>query len=244
MTTPRVAIDVGSLHGPQTGVGQFVTRLLDGLAGLDEPPDVLPYVLSFRAELRPGVRRLRYPATAALRAWGRSTGLGRPSARRQPGRLDRTIVPPAHPPSCRCTTAGSCSAPPRSRKRWHFGAVLQRAVAQGDGPRALSTRDRSGARSALSGGVVRWAHRLAPTGGPSAPRRPRRPPVRAGDRRQGAAQEPAPPDRRVRAAAAPAAGAGPRAPRTGRSRRPGHRRRHQPSASRRRGPHPARRLRE
>ena len=44
-------------------MGQFVTRLLDGLAGLDEPPDVLPYVLSFRAKLRPGVRRLRYPAT-------------------------------------------------------------------------------------------------------------------------------------------------------------------------------------
>ena len=40
-------------------MGQFVTRLLDGLAGLDDPPDVLPYVLSFRAKLRPGVRRLR-----------------------------------------------------------------------------------------------------------------------------------------------------------------------------------------
>ena len=82
VTTPRVAIDVGSLHGPQTGVGQFVTRLLDGLAALDEPPDVLPYVLSFRAELRPGVRRLRYPATAALRAWGR---LDRP-------RVDRALA--------------------------------------------------------------------------------------------------------------------------------------------------------
>ena len=70
MSVPRVAIDVGSLHGLQTGVGQFVTRLLDGLAALDEPPDVRPYVLSFRAELRPGVRRLRYPARAALRAWG------------------------------------------------------------------------------------------------------------------------------------------------------------------------------
>jgi glycosyltransferase involved in cell wall biosynthesis len=69
VTAPIVAVDVGALLGPRTGVGQFVARLLDGLADLDEPPDVHRYVLSFRAALPPGVRRLRYPARVALRCW-------------------------------------------------------------------------------------------------------------------------------------------------------------------------------
>jgi len=135
VTAPRVAIDVGSLHGPQTGVGQFVARLLDGLAGLDDPPEVLPYVLSFRAELRPGVRRLRYPATAALRAWGR---LDRPRVDRELSGSQvvhgpNYIVPPSAIPTV--VSVHDCWFLQRPAEVTgavrHFGAVLRRAVARG-----------------------------------------------------------------------------------------------------------------
>jgi glycosyltransferase involved in cell wall biosynthesis len=69
VSSPTVALDVGALLGPRTGVGQFVARLVHGLAALDSAPTVWRYVLSYRAELPPGVHRLRYPASLALRAW-------------------------------------------------------------------------------------------------------------------------------------------------------------------------------
>ncbi len=67
-----VAIDTGSLVGERTGVGQFTQRLIDGLAALDQAPTVLPYVLSMRAPLAPGTRRLPFPAAVAQAAWGRT----------------------------------------------------------------------------------------------------------------------------------------------------------------------------
>jgi glycosyltransferase involved in cell wall biosynthesis len=72
VSAPIVAVDVGALLGPRTGVGQFVARLLDGLAALEDPPEVRRYVLSFRAALPAGVRRLRYPAHLALHCWARA----------------------------------------------------------------------------------------------------------------------------------------------------------------------------
>jgi len=133
--TLRVAVDVGSLHGPQTGVGQFVGRLLDGLATLDDPPEVLPYVLSFRAELRPGVRRLRYPATAALRAWGR---VDLPRADRALAGADvvhgpNYVVPPSRLPTV--VSVHDCWFLQQPRDVGgavrRFGAVLRRAVRRG-----------------------------------------------------------------------------------------------------------------
>jgi glycosyltransferase involved in cell wall biosynthesis len=72
-----VALDVGPLVGPPTGIGRFTADLYQQLQGR---PDVstIPYVLSFRAALPEGSRRLRYPARAALTMWSRT---GWPTAR-------------------------------------------------------------------------------------------------------------------------------------------------------------------
>ena len=135
MTGPTVAIDVGSLHGPQTGVGQFVGRLLAGLSALDDPPAMQPYVLSFRAELSPGVRRLRWPAMAALQAWGRSD---HPTADRALAGSDvvhgpNYIVPPSRLPTV--VSVHDCWFLQRPEQVGgavqHFGAVLRRAVRRG-----------------------------------------------------------------------------------------------------------------
>ena len=67
-----MAIDVGPLMGGRpTGIGLFTSRLLDGLARVPQPPQVMRYVLSARASLPSGVRRLPYPARAAHISWGR-----------------------------------------------------------------------------------------------------------------------------------------------------------------------------
>lgn len=66
-----VALDTGPLYGSVTGVGRSV---IDVLAEFEQRPDdidVVPYVLSFRAPLRAGTRRLAYPAALAVRSWGR-----------------------------------------------------------------------------------------------------------------------------------------------------------------------------
>lgn len=62
----RVAFDTGPLHGPITGVGRAVEAM-----AAHATVDIVPYVLSFRADLRPGTVRLPYPAALALRCWGR-----------------------------------------------------------------------------------------------------------------------------------------------------------------------------
>ena len=67
-----VAIDAGPLHGPRTGVGTAVAGLLDALGGRDELR-LHQYVLSARARLADGQRRLPLPASAAVRLWSRPT---------------------------------------------------------------------------------------------------------------------------------------------------------------------------
>jgi glycosyltransferase involved in cell wall biosynthesis len=62
----RVAFDTGPLHGPITGVGRAVEAM-----AAHATVDLVPYVLSFRANLRPNTVRLPYPAALALRSWGR-----------------------------------------------------------------------------------------------------------------------------------------------------------------------------
>ena len=62
-----VACDTGPLHGPATGIARATTGLLDALAHHDVA--LLPYVVSYRAQLHPGTRRLALPASLALRAW-------------------------------------------------------------------------------------------------------------------------------------------------------------------------------
>lgn len=65
----RVGFDVGPLHGPMTGIGRAVSGVAAGIDDSGLPIELVPYVLSFRATLRPGTIRLPYPAALALRAW-------------------------------------------------------------------------------------------------------------------------------------------------------------------------------
>jgi glycosyltransferase involved in cell wall biosynthesis len=130
-----VAIDVGPTIGATTGVGRFVTHLVNALGALPEPPGLHRYVLSFRARLPEGVHRLPYPAGLTLRAWGRSD---RPSGRRPLAGVDvvhgtNYVVPPSGLPSV--VTVHDCSFLTRpdlvnSTVR-AFAPVLQRAVDRG-----------------------------------------------------------------------------------------------------------------
>ncbi|MEN9644975.1 MAG: hypothetical protein RL238_1644 [Actinomycetota bacterium] len=71
MTRLTVAFDTGPLHGPKTGIGFAVEALQHALAARDDL-ELQPYVLSFRADLAEGTRRLPLPAAAAHAAWARS----------------------------------------------------------------------------------------------------------------------------------------------------------------------------
>jgi glycosyltransferase involved in cell wall biosynthesis len=98
--TLSVALDVGSLIGPPTGIGRFTADLSRHLR---DRPDVavIPYVLSYRADLPPGARRLKYPARLALAAWAKTDW---PTARRSLHGADLVhgtnyIVPPSGLPT-------------------------------------------------------------------------------------------------------------------------------------------------
>jgi len=95
-----VAIDVGPLAGPLTGVGAAVAELIAAFADLPDPPVLRPYALSFRATLPTGTTRLRYPAALAHRLWSHVEW---PDAGRRLGRPalvhgTNYVVPPARCP--------------------------------------------------------------------------------------------------------------------------------------------------
>ena len=96
----RVAIDVGPLIGPVTGVGRMVTGILDAF---DDRADttVTRYVLSRRVTLPAGVTRLALPARIAIECWARSNY---PHADRTFGGIDlihgtNYVVPPTKLPT-------------------------------------------------------------------------------------------------------------------------------------------------
>ncbi|MFN3254958.1 MAG: glycosyltransferase family 4 protein [Ilumatobacter sp.] len=111
-----VAIDVGPLHGPRTGVGNAVAWSIDELRRLgaawgDEHEhgdaeaqpfkvQLLPYLTSMRSRVSPPTRRLPLPAAAAHRLWQRAD---RPHLDRWLGRPDLVhgtnyVVPPTRCP--------------------------------------------------------------------------------------------------------------------------------------------------
>ena len=97
---PTVAFDVGPLHGHRTGVGVAVEQLLAAFGDTPSPMTIAPYVLSFRAELDDGVRRLTLPAAIAHRWWSHWS---RPRVDRILGRPDlihgtNYVVPPSRCP--------------------------------------------------------------------------------------------------------------------------------------------------
>ena len=65
----KVAIDVGPLHGPMTGVGRAVEGMTTGLGRHRDAVEISPYVVSYRADLLAGTRRLPYPAGLAIKFW-------------------------------------------------------------------------------------------------------------------------------------------------------------------------------
>jgi len=83
--------------GARTGIGSAVGYLLDALQELPGPPELHPYVLSFRARLPPGTVRLRYPAALALRCWARADVPDATRALGHPAVVHGTnyVVPPA-----------------------------------------------------------------------------------------------------------------------------------------------------
>ena len=134
MTRLTVAFDTGPLHGPKTGIGFAVEALQRALQQRDDVT-LLPYVLSFRADLADGTRRLPLPAATAHAGW----------ARRDVPRVDRWlrgaevvhgtnyVVPPSRLPAL--VTVYDCwflhhpdLASPAVRRA---GAVLERAVRRG-----------------------------------------------------------------------------------------------------------------
>jgi len=64
-----VAVDSGPLHGSMTGIGRAVEGILDEFAMRPHEISVIPYLVSRRAPLDPGARRLPYPAAVAMRVW-------------------------------------------------------------------------------------------------------------------------------------------------------------------------------
>jgi len=68
MADLRIALDTGPLHGPLTGVGLYVEALRRELRAMGDI-ELTEYVLSFRATLQPGTRRLPLPASWAHRIW-------------------------------------------------------------------------------------------------------------------------------------------------------------------------------
>ena len=80
--TVRVAIDAGPLLGPLTGIGAAVAEMA-GALGKRSDVVLVPYALSMRGALLPGMVRLPLPAAVAQRFWSRTD---RP-------RLDRRLRP-------------------------------------------------------------------------------------------------------------------------------------------------------
>lgn len=68
-----VAVDVAPLYGPRTGVALAVAGLVAALRALEDPPELVPYLTSYRARPTDGTRRLPYPAALTLRTWPRSS---------------------------------------------------------------------------------------------------------------------------------------------------------------------------
>ncbi|MFM7871626.1 MAG: glycosyltransferase family 4 protein [Actinomycetota bacterium] len=66
-----VALDTGPLYGSVTGVGRSVIEVLAEFERRSTEVSVMPYVLSFRAPVAAGTRRLTIPAALALRSWSR-----------------------------------------------------------------------------------------------------------------------------------------------------------------------------
>jgi glycosyltransferase involved in cell wall biosynthesis len=169
-----VAVDAGPLHGPLSGVGVATAGLLDALEQ-DPSVDVLRYVLSARAALQPGVRRLPLPAGIAHRMWARASA---PRVDRwlRPAQVvhgTNYVVPPSRLP--RLVSVYDCwflrhpeAVSPVVRRA---GEVLRRAVRHGAAVHASSEATAAEVRALLGTSRVH----VVPLGAPPAASAPPQP---------------------------------------------------------------------
>jgi glycosyltransferase involved in cell wall biosynthesis len=162
-----VAVDAGPLHGPLSGVGTATAGLLAGLR--DQPSvEVVRYVLSARAALQPGMRRLPLPAGIAHRVWARAS-LPRVDRWLRPAQVihgTNYVVPPSRLP--RLVSVYDCwflrhpeSVGPVVARA---GEVLRRAVRNGAVVHASSAATAAEVRALLGTSRVH----VVPLGAPEA----------------------------------------------------------------------------
>jgi glycosyltransferase involved in cell wall biosynthesis len=133
---PRVAVDVGPMHGRRTGIGVAVAALVDQLVTRPDI-EVIPYLVSRRAESGPDVVRCPLPAAMAMRSWAM---FGRPRADRWLGHVDvvhgtNYTVPPFRRPIPSLVSVYDCwfldHPDQASSDVVRAGVVLRRAVEAG-----------------------------------------------------------------------------------------------------------------
>jgi glycosyltransferase involved in cell wall biosynthesis len=130
----KIAIDMTPLLTQRTGIGTLVERMMDELRDRRDV-ELVPYVLSMRADVAEGVRRFPYPARAALFAWARGR---HPRGRRTLRGADvvhgtNYVVPPTGWPTVVSVhdvsfVSNPALADPTIRS---FVPVIRRAVAEG-----------------------------------------------------------------------------------------------------------------
>ncbi|MFM7045287.1 MAG: glycosyltransferase family 4 protein [Ilumatobacteraceae bacterium] len=157
----RIGFDTGPLHGPRTGIGAAVDELRRALASRADL-DLVDYVLSFRARLAPGTRRLPLPAALAHQAWAR---MPMPRVDRWLGDVrlvhgTNYVVPPSRLP--RVVSVYDLwfmrhpeLAAPAVR---HAAAVLRSAVDAGAVVHTSSAATEQAVREMLPGAPVRTVH--------------------------------------------------------------------------------------
>jgi glycosyltransferase involved in cell wall biosynthesis len=168
----RIALDTSPLHGHRTGVAVAAAELLRGLRSR---PDVepLPYVVSLRARLDAGERRLGLPAAAATRVWSR---FDRPRADRWLGDADvvhgtNYAAPPSRLPTvisvydCWFLAHPDLASAPVARA----GRALQRAAQRGATIHVSSHATADQARSLLGTDRIEVIHLGPPRREPPEP---------------------------------------------------------------------------
>ena len=154
------------MYGARTGVGVAVDHMIRALDQLTDGPELVPYLLSFRGQPAPGVRRLGYPAAIAHRCWSR---IDWPPVKRFVGDVSvihgtNYVVPPSR--AARLVTVYDCwflehptEVHPDVRRA---GEVLRRAVRRGAVVHASSAATATAARALLDTDRVEIIHLGSP----------------------------------------------------------------------------------
>ncbi len=154
------------MYGARTGIWVAVDHMVRALDQLGDGPELVPYLLSFRGQPAPGVRRLGYPAALAHRCWSRADW---PPIERFIGKVSvihgtNYVVPPSQ--TARLVTVYDCwflehptEVHPDVRRA---GDVLRRSVHRGAVVHASSAATAARARTLLDTDRVEVIHLGSP----------------------------------------------------------------------------------